>query len=199
MRKRDWQTKALNTAFEGTAPASAPDDLLTENAIRHIVARERLRAEALFTDWEHPFRELSFNRARRSYGQAHRDGRMVLSRSFLGTTALADLEDTIRHELAHLIAGIRFKHGPRWRHVASTLGAIPRASGRSEDAELHEKMSHARFTLIAIMQNGEERTVRKVHRRSRRYAEYRLGRRGQRYHIKGDFVERFVYIDEQEK
>ncbi len=116
----------------------------------------------------------------------------------MGTTAVADLEDTIRHELAHLIAGIRYKHGPRWQHVATRLGATPRASGRSEDDVLHEKMSHARFTLIAIMENGEERTVRKVHRRSRRYTEYRLGRRGQRYHIKGDFVERFVYLDEQE-
>ncbi|MDP5070860.1 MAG: SprT-like domain-containing protein, partial [Congregibacter sp.] len=92
---------------------------LTETTIRTIFERERCRALAQFADWEHPFTSLRFNRARRAYGHAHQDGRIVLSNTFLGTTAVAELEDTIRHELAHLIAGIRFKHGPRWRQVAS--------------------------------------------------------------------------------
>lgn len=172
-----------------------PEHPLNESAIRRIFARELAKARAEFADWEHPFTELSFNRAKRSYGHAHHDGRIVLSNSFFGTNAVADLEDTIRHELAHLIAGIRFKHGPRWRQIAECLGATPRASGRSQSDELHEKMSDAPFTLIAVMQNGEERTMRHVYRRARRYLEYRYGKRGQKYHVRGEFIERFVYID----
>jgi predicted SprT family Zn-dependent metalloprotease len=120
---------------------------------------------------------------------------VVLSNTFLGTSATADLQDTIRHELAHLIAGIRFKHGPRWQQVAHSLGARPRASGRSQSSELQEKMSDAPFTLIAIMRTGEELVMRKVYRRARRYQDYRYGKRGQRYHIRGEFVERFEYLD----
>ncbi|MFT4769134.1 MAG: hypothetical protein ACI8RN_002274 [Glaciecola sp.] len=171
---------------------------LTKPAIRTIFERERCRASALFAHWEHPFTALSFNRARRSYGHAHADGRIVLSNTFVGTSATTDLEDTIRHELAHLIAGIRFKHGPRWQQVAASLGARPRASGRSESSELHEKMSDAPFTLIAVMRDGEERAMRRVFRRARRYVDYRYGKRGQRYHIGGDFIERFEYLDHRE-
>lgn len=172
---------------------------LTEASIRNIFEYERSRASALFTHWEHPFSALSFNRAKRAYGHAHADGRIVLSNTFVGTSATADLQDTIRHELAHLIAGIRFKHGPRWQQVAQTLGARPRASGRSESSELQEKMSDAPFTLIAVMRDGEARTMRKVFRRARRYLDYRYGKRGQRYHIKGEFIERFEYLDHREQ
>lgn len=176
-------------------PERQDDTPLTEASIRTIFARELREAQARFAHWEHAFAELSFNHARRSYGQAHIDGRVVLSKTFIGTSAVADLEDTIRHELAHLIAGIRHKHGPRWRQVAASLGATPRASGRSQNAELDDKMSDAPFTLIAVMRNGDERVLRKVYRRSRRYADYLYGKRGQRYHIHGEFVERFVYVD----
>ncbi|WP_439108039.1 SprT-like domain-containing protein [Congregibacter sp.] len=179
----------------GVLSNQATEVPLTRDAIRAIFERERHKADALFSHWEHPFSGLTFNRARRSYGQAHRDGRVVLSNTFVGTTAFADLEDTIRHELAHLIAGIRYKHGPRWRKVAISLGATPRASGRSESDELHDKMSDAPFTLIAVMQSGEERVIRRVYRRARSYINYRYGKRGQRYHIHGEFVERFLYVD----
>lgn len=122
----------------------------------------------------------------------------MLSNTFMGTTAVDDLKDTIRHELAHLVAGIRFKHGPRWRQTAVRLGATPRASGRSQSVELHKKMSDAPFTLIAVMRTGEERIMRKVYRRARRYIDYRYGKGGLRYHVHGEFIDRFVYIDNRD-
>jgi predicted SprT family Zn-dependent metalloprotease len=42
--------------------------------------------------------------------------------------------DTLRHEIAHAIAGPAAKHGPGWKAVAVRLGAIPRScesSGRA--------------------------------------------------------------------
>jgi hypothetical protein len=169
--------------------------LLTEAAIKETVEREYCRAFALFPTWEHPFSAFGFSRARRAFGQAHQDGRLLLSRSFIGTDAVDDLQDTIRHELAHLIAGIRFKHGPRWQQVDVTLGACPRASGRSSNSDLHARMTDAPFTLIAVMSTGEERTLRRVFRRARRYIDYRLGHKGQQYHIHGELIQRFRYLD----
>jgi hypothetical protein len=175
---------------------SAVDDLpavLDETIIGAVVLRELDRALALFPDWAHPFAGLSFNRARRCYGQAHRDGRMVLSTLFIGTTALDDLEDTVRHEFAHLIAGIEARHGPQWRSVAKRLGAVPRASGRSRSPELNARMDDAPWTLVAVLASGEERELKPAFRRNRRFADYRLGAGPQRYRCGGQDVLCFRY------
>lgn len=169
------------------------DATLTQTLISAVLLRELDRALDVYPNWKHPFAGLEFSRAKRMFGQAHRDGRIVLSRQFIGTTALADLEDTIRHELAHLIVGIAEKHGQRWKAVAASLGARPRATGKSQGADLQARMSDAPLTLLAVMQSGEEREMKSAFRRSRRYLDYRLGKGGQQYHIKGELIERFVY------
>lgn len=158
-----------------------------------VVVRELDRALDLFPHWVHPFAGLAFNNARRSYGHAHRDGRIVLSRLFLGTSALADLEDTVRHEFAHLIVGIDERHGPRWKHVARRLGAVPRAAGRSRAADLHARMENAPFTLVAVLASGEERQLKHAFRRSRRFLDYRHDDRGRRYFVGGEAVAYFRY------
>jgi len=42
--------------------------------------------------------------------------------------------DTLRHEIAHAIAGPAAKHGPRWKAVALRLGATPRSCETSGQA-----------------------------------------------------------------
>jgi len=177
---------------EQGAPAPA---VLDRTIIGVVVLREVDRALALYPTWVHPFAGLSFNRARRTYGQAHRDGRIVLSSVFLGTAALGDLEDTVRHELAHLIVGIDQRHGPAWRQVAKRLGATPRATGRSQAPDLAQKMEAAPYTLMAVLASGEEREVKPVFRRSKRYLDYRYRVRGRNYIIAGQTVLRFYYAD----
>ncbi|MEO1078979.1 MAG: SprT-like domain-containing protein [Pseudomonadota bacterium] len=174
-----------------TAAAEAP--LLDSTIVSVIVLREVDRALARYPEWTHPFAGLSFNRARRSYGQAHRDGRIVISTVFFGTAALDDLEDTVRHEIAHLIVGIDARHGPRWRKVARALGAIPRAAGRSSCESLNARMDDAPYTLVAVLTSGEECEVKSVYRRSRRYQDYRLGERGAHYRYRGESVLRFEF------
>ena len=41
--------------------------------------------------------------------------------------------DTLRHEIAHAIAGSEAKHGPAWKVVAIRLGATPRACDDSHE------------------------------------------------------------------
>ncbi len=168
---------------------------ISEDSIGELIDAELLRAQQLFPVWQHPYSGFRLNRARRSYGHAHRDGSLVLSRQFIGTSALSDLRDTIRHEFAHLIAGIDKRHGARWKQVASALGAIPRASGRSECDDLHRRMNAAPYTLIAVMSSGEERVLKPAFRRSKRYQDYELGKGGRRYRVGRDWILRFRYED----
>jgi hypothetical protein len=179
------------------APSPVPRNVepprLDRTMISVVVLREVDRALALFPDWTHPFAGLDLNRARRSFGQAHRDGRIVISSVFVGTGALEDLEDTVRHEIAHLIVGIDERHGPRWRRVAKRLGAVPRASGRSRARDLGERMDDAPWMLVAVLDSGAQHELKPAWRRSRSYLEYRAGRGGREYRYRGQRVSHFLY------
>ena len=169
--------------------------ILTETTVRELVAQEYERAASMFPDWAHPYSGLRFSRSKRCFGQAHIDGTLVLSRSFLGTDASEDLLDTIRHEFAHLVVGIRHKHNERWRCAAASLGATPHARGNATNEALNEKMSEAPFTLVAVLRSGEERVLKPVHRRSRNYLNYRFNPFGQRYQLDGEWIDHFRYDD----
>jgi hypothetical protein len=166
---------------------------LDETMIATVVLREVDRALGLYPRWAHPFAGLEYSRARRHYGQARSDGRLFISRQFIGTAALADLEDTVRHELAHLIVGVREGHGPRWKAVAAELGATPRAAGRSRCRHLDERLTTAPLMLVAVFEDGSELEVKPAHRRSRAYLDYRYNLRGKRYRVAGRWVQRFYY------
>ena len=168
-------------------------ETLSKEDIQQLATIEYERALELFPNWQHPYSHIELTRSKRCFGQAHIDGRILLSQSFLGTTAVEDLRDTLRHEFAHLIVGIDQKHNAHWRCAAASLGATPKACGNARSEELNQRMSDAPFTLVAIMQSGEEKELRQVHRRSRRYQDYRYSPFGQRYHIDGEWVERFRY------
>lgn len=51
--------------------------------------------------------------------------RIELSRHYLTLTPWHEIEDTIRHEVAHAIAGPQARHGYAWKIVAMRLGARP--------------------------------------------------------------------------
>jgi hypothetical protein len=174
--------------------ADDPIPRLTTTVIAAVVLREVQRALARYPDWAHPFSGLDYSRARRHYGQARADGRLFISEVFLGTSALDDLEDTVRHELAHLIVGIRLGHGAQWQRVARALGARSRATGNARCEELNRRMTDAPWTLVAVLDDGSEREVKTAFRRSRRYLDYCHRKHGPRYAIHGQVIQRFFYL-----
>ena len=59
--------------------------------------------------------------------QKGRAGRLALSRPFCSVNERPQVLDTILHEVAHILAGIRAGHGPAWKAVALKLGANPKS------------------------------------------------------------------------
>lgn len=47
--------------------------------------------------------------------------------------------DTIRHEVAHVIAGRSAGHGPEWKKACAITGATPRACFSTQDTNIVEK------------------------------------------------------------
>jgi len=72
----------------------------------------------------------SFDRAKKRFGSCrHHEKRITLSRPLTEIGSEADVLDTIRHEVAHALAGPRAGHGPKWKAMAEQVGAKPERCG----------------------------------------------------------------------
>ena len=86
-------------------------------------ARELMDRHGL-ADWT--FR---FSAARRTIGLCNEKEKVIqLGRHHAANDVLAQVTDTILHEIAHALAGAAARHGPAWRRIARSIGATPRAS-----------------------------------------------------------------------
>ena len=69
-----------------------------------------------------------WNRGLRFLGRCNYcKGTIELSYHYAQHGSLADIEDTIRHEIAHAMAGPMAKHGPFWKSACLVTGAKPLA------------------------------------------------------------------------
>jgi predicted SprT family Zn-dependent metalloprotease len=53
----------------------------------------------------------------------------------------AEAEDTIRHEIAHALAGPGFGHGPEWKAIARSIGARPEPAFEDTGVTLREALA----------------------------------------------------------
>ena len=83
-----------------------------------------------------------------------------LSRHLVRNNGETEVRDTILHEIAHIKAGHKAGHGPRWKQWARTVGAKPvRCADGSE-----VNMVEPNYLVVCTVCGN---TTRKVHRRIR--------------------------------
>jgi hypothetical protein len=120
-----------------------------------------------------------WNKRKRSYGLC-RYGQKSIELSSPLTAIETDesaVLNTIRHEIAHALAGPKARHGPIWRQWARVLGCKPRAT-RIKTPGTPDLPGQ--YVLVTIV-NGQEKVVRTYHRRpSAKYIESLPGR-----HLRG--------------
>jgi predicted SprT family Zn-dependent metalloprotease len=117
-------------------------------------------------------RVLFNGRLRTSAGRADFAGRAIELNPRLLDRHPAELVPTLAHELAHLIAGPRARHGPRWRAVIEALGFRAEACHRLDV----DGLGVARRAWIWRC-GGCGESYRRRHRGARRFACGRCGRR----------------------
>ncbi len=84
------------------------------------LARE-LMADHGLNDWT-----FAWNRRKRSLGLCrYRDRRIELSAHFVQANDVAQVHETILHEIAHAIAGEKAGHGTAWKAVCRRIGCLP--------------------------------------------------------------------------
>lgn len=165
MNQLDLPLAAPRPARRRRAPSERRPDALERLArafARRIGAAARVRdLRVLFND-----------RLRTSAGRADFAGCAIELNPRLLDRHPAELVPTLAHELAHLVAGPRARHGPRWRAVIEALGFHAEACHRLDVAGL----GVARRAWIWRC-GGCGESYRRRHRGARRFACGRCGRR----------------------
>jgi predicted SprT family Zn-dependent metalloprotease len=85
---------------------------------------ERLQREHGLEGWKLTIS----SRIQSSLGLCYYDRREIRLAAWMWSQDLPSrvIKDTLLHEVAHAISGRRAGHGPKWRSVARSLGAVPR-------------------------------------------------------------------------
>ena len=93
------------------------------------IARQEMRANGLH-GWT-----FALSNAKRRLGVCkYKEKRIEIAEYYARHSPEESVLDTLRHEIAHALAGPAAKHGPRWKAVAARLGATPRACETSGQA-----------------------------------------------------------------
>jgi predicted SprT family Zn-dependent metalloprotease len=66
---------------------------------------------------------------------------ITLSKPHAQVHSAAEVDDTIRHEIAHALAGFHAGHGYQWQVLARQLGAKPEATMSPEGPSLRETLA----------------------------------------------------------
>jgi len=128
---------------------------MNEDDIKTLVELEVVRAKRIVSQrWRIPYRGFEMSKAKTIYGQATHDGKVRISMIFLGTNEHAELKDTVRHEIAHLVCGMDADHNYHWQYVARQLGCTPKRS--KPFANELKQAAKKQWRLIGILEDGTE-------------------------------------------
>lgn len=80
-----------------------------------------------------------------------------LQRRYVQENNVEIVLDTIRHEIAHALAGHKAGHGPEWKMWAIKVGAMPEATVDSKTINLKRK-----YQLAFVKDEGSQRTYERL-------------------------------------
>jgi len=106
-------------------------------------------------------------RMTRTLGRCDQGTRTIqLARWVFERCPWSEIEDLVRHEVAHALAGPRAGHGPRWKQIARELGATPRGCVHPTEwtSPSQEKPRNVRLECLECGQVYERKNRVKVGR-----------------------------------
>jgi len=130
-----------------------------------------LKAKHPLDKWKHQPKTLGFTEHKTKLGMATNTGVVLVNKAFIGTDAKAKLDFTIRHEFAHLAAGLHHNHNKVFRGYESYFGADTRIDYTSEIEQVQAKIGY-KYTVFAHLENGERKEAGQVHKKTKKYSEY---------------------------
>ena len=116
-----------NVPYGGLSDASSGKKRARGGAER--LARIAALARALMDEHGLDAWTFAFLEAERRLGDCNYQDRVIrVGRTHALDAEDAEINDTILHEIAHALAGPEARHGPKWKAIATRIGATPRAN-----------------------------------------------------------------------
>ena len=90
----------------------------------------------------------AFNQAQTFAGQCRPKGKTIeISKPIAEVSTEEFILDTIRHEIAHALAGCHNQHNHVWKTWARKVGATPKATYKHDDAQQALRMSKVKWVM----------------------------------------------------
>ncbi|WP_018984063.1 SprT-like domain-containing protein [Salinimonas chungwhensis] len=164
---------------------------ITEEIIQAELSRCLAKARKAFLEahWAHPFSKLTVEMLATKYGEASRDGTIRISSAFLNTPALAQLTNTLLHEIAHLIVGLKQGHNKQFRHALERLLESERLPSEALKQSIKNNTPY-KYRLLAYTSAGQVLDLGGAYRRTKRYLQYKGN-----HSFKGIRIDRYEYVN----
>lgn len=143
--------------------------------------------------WVHRPRGIDVVTIKSAYGHATSEGKVLINDAFLGTEAINKLDNTIRHELAHLAAGLSRNHNKVFKAFARSFGVDLSKESEAGLRMIIDNVSF-KYTVYAHLDNGAVINLGGVHRKTKAYSQY-PEHSGKNRSIDGVRVERFEFVE----
>lgn len=116
-------------------------------------ALKKMAEHGLIADgWKFVFNTRTKNRL----GQCqYRNKTIELSANHVRTHIMAQVVDTIMHEIAHALCSRGAGHGAEWKRKAYELGATPQAKTRVELCEEYKEVAKDKKVPVFLMKTGD--------------------------------------------
>ena len=166
--------------------------MIDESTIKNMYNECLAHAKSLIdvSKWTHQPTGIQLDTHKSKYGQATPDGLVLINTAFIGTDAINKLKETILHELAHLIVGLKHHHSRLFRNWEAILlkGVVVNESERNEV----KNNNGYKHRLLAICENTVH-DLGGAFRRTKKFRDYQPT--DNRFiSVDGDKVIRFEYV-----
>lgn len=127
------------------------------------------------------------NRLTRALGRCvYSRNEIELQRRYVQENSVEIVLDTIRHEIAHALAGHKAGHGPEWKMWAIKVGAVPEATVDSKTINLKRK-----YQLAFV----KDEDCKRVHERLDFFSDRKVSLRGRGLKGRPETFDRLIWVD----
>lgn len=124
----------------------------TAISVREFALKKMAEHGLIADGWKFVFNTRTKNRL----GQCqHRNKTIELSVYHMRTHIMAQVVDTIMHEIAHALCGRGVGHGAEWKRKAYELGATPQAKARVELCAEYKEAAKDKKVPVFLMKTGD--------------------------------------------
>ena len=126
------------------------------------------------------------NRLTRALGRCvYSRNEIELQRRYVQENSVEIVLDTIRHEIAHALAGHKAGHGPEWKMWAIKVGAVPKATADSKKISLKRK-----YQLAFV----KDEDGRRVYERLDHFSDRKVSLRGRGLKGRPETFDKLIWV-----